>query len=49
MNHSNMGVRKSGMKSFPVLSDALSIRKKEMPHPSELPDFSQVINAKPKE
>lgn len=40
----NMGMRRSQRKSFSVLSSS-----QEMLHPSEFPDFRQVVNAKSKE
>lgn len=48
-SHSNMGIKKRQRKNFLVLSNSLCLRKKEMPHPSELPDFRWVTNAKTKE
>lgn len=49
MSHGSTGIRTSQKKTFPVLSDSLCLRKKEMPHPSEVPDSRQVLNAKPSE
>lgn len=41
----NTSIRKSQKKNFPVLSDSLCTRKKEMPHPPE----ARVLNANPTE